>query len=81
MMCYCLLNTDFIHQNFNPNTDDMTVCVQQWEDPIITLATITMMEKDKTWNQYGGTGITLTANMWSRMTENGSSGDPTNLGR
>ena len=33
------------------------------------------------WNQYGGTGITLNANLKSRMTTSGSGGDPTKLGR
>ena len=33
------------------------------------------------WNQYGGTGITLNANLKSRMTTSGSGDDPTKLGR
>ena len=33
------------------------------------------------WNQYGGTGITLNADLKSRMTTSGSGGDPTKLGR
>ena len=37
--------------------------------------------KETKWNQYGGTGITLTANLKSRMTERGSGGDPTKFGR
>ena len=32
-------------------------------------------------NRYGGTGITLTAKMRSRMTKKGSGGNPTMLGR
>ena len=33
------------------------------------------------WNQYGGTGITLNADMRSRMIHDGNGGDPTKLGR
>ena len=33
------------------------------------------------WNQYGGTGITLNADLKSRMTTRGSGGDPTKQGR
>ena len=37
--------------------------------------------KDTKWNQYGGTGITLNADMRSRMIKGGVGGDPTKLGR
>ena len=33
------------------------------------------------WNQYGGTGITLNADMRARMTKGGWGGDSTKLGR
>ena len=37
--------------------------------------------EDTKWNQYGGTGFTLNANMRSRMTERGSGGHSTKLRR
>ena len=37
--------------------------------------------KDTKWNQYGGTGITLNADMRARMIKDGVGGDPTKLGR
>ena len=37
--------------------------------------------KETKWNQYGEIGITLNANLRSRMTTGGSGGDPTKLGR
>ena len=37
--------------------------------------------KEMIWNQYGRTGITLTADLKSRMTKRGSGGAPTKLGR
>ena len=37
--------------------------------------------KDTKWNQYGGAGITLNADMKARMAKGGSSGDPPKLGR
>ena len=37
--------------------------------------------KDTKWNQYGGKGITLNADMRTRMTKDGISGNPTKLGR
>ena len=37
--------------------------------------------KETKWNQYSGIGITLNADMISRMTKGGSGGDPTKLRR
>ena len=38
-------------------------------------------DKDPKWNQYGGTGITLNADMRARKAKDGVGGDPTKLGR
>ena len=37
--------------------------------------------KDTKWNQYGGTGTTLNADMRLRKSQDGIGGDPTKLGR